>query len=87
MGKTFPGGGSYAEDQKYAIDNICKIAKDEKVDGILLDGDVFDKSIASTEAISLYDDVMTHICINLNIPVYMYPVDKSKGSSAKYTDL
>lgn len=71
LGMTFRGGVSYAVDQKYAIEKICKIAVDEKVDGILLAGDVFDKSIASNEALHIYDDVMTYICATLDIPVYV----------------
>lgn len=71
LGMMFPGGISCVEDQKYAIDEICKIAVAEKVDGILLAGDVFDKSIASQEAIQMCDQIMTSICSQLNIPVYM----------------
>lgn len=41
LGMTFRGGISYCLDQKYAIEQICKIAVEEKVDGILLAGDVF----------------------------------------------
>lgn len=71
LGMTFRGGVSYALDQKYVIEKICQIAVDEKVDGILLAGDVFDKSIASTEALHVYDEVMTYICATLEIPVYV----------------
>ncbi len=71
LGMGFRGGVSYAADQKYVIEQICRIAEDEKVDGILLAGDVFDKSIASAEAVRLYDEVMTGICGRLDIPVYM----------------
>ncbi|MBP5164812.1 MAG: exonuclease SbcCD subunit D [Lachnospiraceae bacterium] len=71
LGMTFRGGVSYAVDQKYVIEKICRIASDEKVDGILLAGDVFDKSIASSEALHLYDEVMTYICATLEIPVYV----------------
>ncbi|MCR5603357.1 MAG: exonuclease SbcCD subunit D [Lachnospiraceae bacterium] len=71
LGMTFRGGVSYGRDQRYVIDNICRIAVNEKVDGILLAGDVFDKSIASQEAIRIYDEVMTYICAELDIPVYM----------------
>ncbi|MCR5720135.1 MAG: exonuclease SbcCD subunit D [Lachnospiraceae bacterium] len=71
LGMNFRGGISYALDQKFAIEKICEVAVAEKVDGILLAGDVFDKSIASTEAIHIYDDVMTYICVTLNIPVYI----------------
>lgn len=71
LGMTFRGGVSYAQDQRYVIEKICKIAVDEKVDGILLAGDVFDKSIASTEALNIYDEVMTYICTKLEIPVFL----------------
>ena len=71
LGMTFRGDISYREDQEYAIRQICRIAVDEKVDGILLAGDIFDKSIASQEALQVYDEVMTYICGTLNIPVYL----------------
>ena len=71
LGMTFRGGMSYREDQRYVIDGLCRIAAAENIDGILLAGDVFDKSIASREAIQEYDEIMTHICTTLDIPVYM----------------
>ena len=71
LGMAFRGGLSYEEDQRFVIEKICQIAVKEKVDGILLAGDVFDKGIASQEAIKLYDEVVTKICVDLNIPVYM----------------
>ena len=71
LGMTFRGGISYKTDQEYAIQKICEIASNEKVDGILLAGDVFDKSIATHEALQTYNDVITYICAKLDIPVYM----------------
>ncbi len=71
LGMTFRGGVSYRRDQKYMIEHICRIAVDEQVDGILFAGDVFDKSIASQEALQLYDEAMTYICGTLGIPVYL----------------
>ncbi|MBR1470438.1 MAG: exonuclease SbcCD subunit D [Lachnospiraceae bacterium] len=64
-------GADYEEDQRFAIDEICRVAEKEQVDGILLAGDVFDKSIASREAISLYNETMTRICRTMKLPVYM----------------
>ena len=71
LGMTFRGGFSYADDQRHFIDQICEIAKEEKVDGILLAGDVFDKSIASQEGLAIYNDSMTRICGEMKIPVYL----------------
>lgn len=71
LGMTFRGGISYLADQEYMVENICRIAVEEKAEGILLAGDVFDKSIASQEALKLYDRIMTYICGTLQIPVYL----------------
>lgn len=71
LGMTFRGGFSYADDQRYFIDQICEIAEKEKVDGILLAGDVFDKSIASQEGLAIYNESMTRICGEMKIPVYL----------------
>lgn len=70
LGMTYQSGCSYIEDQKDFIQKISNIAVENKVDGILLAGDVFDKSIASQEALKLYDEAMTHICGTLEIPVF-----------------
>nr|MCR4591479.1 exonuclease subunit SbcD [Lachnospiraceae bacterium] len=71
LGMTFRGGITFAPDQKYAIDNIIRIAREEKAEGILISGDVFDKSIAGPEALKLYDHYITYICAELQIPVFI----------------
>ncbi|MBQ7506166.1 MAG: exonuclease SbcCD subunit D [Lachnospiraceae bacterium] len=71
LGMTLRGGMTYAEDQRFVLDQLCRIAQEEKADGILLAGDVFDKSIASQEAILLYDEYMTRLCKQARIPVYL----------------
>ena len=71
LGMTWRGGISYRKDQEFMIRQICRIAAEEQVDGILLAGDIFDKSIASQEALELYDEAMTEICNGLRIPVYL----------------
>jgi len=71
LGMSYRNGATYAMDQRFFIDRICKIAIENKVDGIMIAGDIFDKSIASQEALQIYDGVMTYICGDLNIPVYI----------------
>lgn len=71
LGMTYRNGITYEQDQRYVINSICNIAKNKNVDGILIAGDVFDKSIASQDAIKLYDEIITYICTSLHIPVYM----------------
>ena len=59
---------SLKDDQIFFIDRICGIIEDENIDVVMIAGDVFDRSVASAEAIKLYDYAMTKIC-RLNIKV------------------
>lgn len=47
---------SLIEDQRYILKEILKIIEDEKPDAVMIAGDVYDKSIPSTEAVDLFDD-------------------------------
>lgn len=53
-------------DQRFFIDEICRIIQERQVDAVLLAGDVFDRSVASAAAIRLYDYAMDRICRELN---------------------
>lgn len=46
---------SLIEDQRYILNEIINIIKKEKPDGVLIAGDVYDKSVPSAEAVSLLD--------------------------------
>ena len=53
-------------DQRFFIDEICRIIQEWQVDAVLLAGDVYDRSVASAAAIRLYDYAMDRICRELN---------------------
>lgn len=57
------------DDQKHFIDEIADIAVREKVDAVLIAGDVFDRSVASAEAAQLYDRAMTLLCRDRGLKV------------------
>ena len=59
------GNYSLKEDQQFFIDAICNIAEQEQVDAVLIAGDVYDRSVASADAISLYDAAMSRLCKQL----------------------
>ena len=52
LGKSI-GNYSLIEDQKYALDQILDIIDREKVDVVMIAGDIFDTQISSVEALSL----------------------------------
>jgi exonuclease SbcD len=52
---------SMIPDQKYILEQILKITKEEKPDAILIAGDVYDKSQPSAEAVELLDGFLTRL--------------------------
>lgn len=46
---------SLIEDQKYILDEVLEIADGEKPDGVIIAGDIYDKSVPSAEAVELFD--------------------------------
>lgn len=54
-------GFSMLEDQKFILNSIEGIIKEEKPDAVLIAGDVYDKPVASAEAVSVFDAFLTGI--------------------------
>ncbi len=54
LGKSL-GNFDLIEDQRYILDQILHIAEEESIDGVLIAGDVYDKSIPSEAATKLLD--------------------------------
>lgn len=52
---------SMIEDQEYILLQILQIIDDEKADAVLIAGDVYDKSIPSAEAVTLFDDFLCRL--------------------------
>ena len=61
---------SLLEDQKYILSQIVDIAKDKKVDAVLISGDVYDKSIPQADAVTIFDRFITELS-NCEIKVFM----------------
>ena len=45
---------SMMEDQEYILEEILNIVDEEQPDGVLIAGDVYDKSVPSGEAVPLF---------------------------------
>lgn len=52
---------SMLEDQQYILNEILRIVEEEAPDGILLAGDIYDKSMPSSEAVALLDDFLVRL--------------------------
>lgn len=61
---------SMLEDQKYILRVILGVIDDEKPDGVLIAGDVYDKSVPSAEAVQLLDDFLCRLA-ERKLPTYI----------------
>ena len=52
---------SMLEDQEYILTEILRIIDAEKPDGVLIAGDVYDKTVPSAEAVALLDDFLVRL--------------------------
>lgn len=69
IGRTL-NGFSLLQEQKYAFQQIIEIAKREQVDGIIIAGDLYDRSVPSIEAVTAFNEVLTQLIIDERLPVY-----------------
>lgn len=53
---------SLLEDQRWILQEILAVAKEEAVDAVLVAGDVYDRSVPSAEAVTVLSDFLTALC-------------------------
>ena len=71
LGRIFYGQ-YLTEDQAYVLEHqFFSILKDEKIDGILLAGDVFDRAVPPIEAIELWDSIITRLAMDYKMPLFV----------------
>lgn len=61
---------SMTEDQRYILKKITEIIRQEQVQGVLIAGDVYDKTVPSAEAVELLDEFLTGLS-RLGVPVFL----------------
>lgn len=54
-------GFSMMEDQKYILEKMTDIVKNESPDAVLIAGDIYDKTVPSAEAVRLLDDFIVEL--------------------------
>ena len=61
---------SMLEDQAHILKKILAVVDEEKPNGVLIAGDVYDKSVPSTEAVQLFDDFLVRLA-ERRLPVFI----------------
>lgn len=63
------GTGSYADDQRHFLGQLYDLVRREQVEAVLIAGDIYDSSVVNAEAISLYNEAVTTLCLELGVKV------------------
>lgn len=64
-------GQSLLEDQEFVLKQLTAYIESEKVDVVLIAGDVYDRAVPPANAVELLDDTLNRICNGLNVSVIM----------------
>lgn len=62
---------SLLEDQEYMLKKIEELIKEEKIDVVLIAGDVYDRSVPPTDAVNLLDDFLKTLIKDIKIKVFI----------------
>ncbi len=61
------GTGSYRDCQQYFLDQMYDLIRREGVEAVLCAGDVYDSSVTNADAIRLFNDAATKLCMELGV--------------------
>ena len=71
LGRIFYGQ-YLTDDQAHVLEHqFFTILKEEKIDGVLLAGDVFDRAVPPIEAIELWDSIITRLAMDYKVPLFV----------------
>lgn len=63
-------GFSMIEDQKFVFEQVYNVIENEKIDGIIMAGDIYDKPVPSAEAVKLFDEMLTRL-VSINLSIFV----------------
>lgn len=62
---------SMTYDQEYMLNQIVKKIQDEKIEIVLISGDIYDRSVPPSEAVTLLDDFLIKLIKDLRLKVFV----------------
>lgn len=70
LGRLF-FGVRLIDDQAYLLDQLVAIVGETRPDAVLVAGDIYDRSVPPPEAVSLLDDVLSRLVLELRVPMIL----------------
>lgn len=79
LGRPISGNETYIDDQRFFFENLYRIIREGKIDLVLCAGDIYDSSVSNAEAINLYNEIATKICMEMKIPMIVVAGNHDSG--------
>ena len=68
LGRLFHGM-HLTEDQAHVLEQFIDLVRDARAQAVIIAGDVFDRSVPPPEAVTLFDEVLGRLALDLKVPV------------------
>ena len=75
---------SLIDDQAHLIDQFVKLANDQKVDAVVIAGDIYDRSVPPAMAVELLDEFIAILCSDMQIPVILIPGNHDSAERLRF---
>ena len=69
IGRLFCGR-HLTEDQSWLLDEFLKLVADSRVDAVVIAGDIYDRAVPPTEAVELFDEILSRLLLELRVKVF-----------------
>jgi len=70
LGRLFHGV-HLTDDQEHVLDQLLTLVAEEKVDALLVSGDLYDRAVPPLEAVELFDETLSRLSCDLKVPVVL----------------
>lgn len=77
---------SMIEDQKIILNKLLELTKKEKPDVLIIAGDLYDRSVPPVEAVSLLDEVLSKLTVDLGIKVIAISGNHDSGERISFSN-
>ena len=75
---------SLLEDQRHVLQQLLAHVQEQRVDAVVIAGDIYDRSIPPAAAVELLDEVLHTLCMEIGVPVILIPGNHDSAERVRF---
>ena len=83
LGRLFHGI-HLTDDQRFALDRLVALAEEQRVDAVVVAGDVFDRAVPPTDAVDLLDRTLATLALDVGVQVLVIAGNHDSPARLEY---